>query len=337
MAKDIKVFFVKGTSYSISMKGEKKDLTKGDFLIEGDTLITGKKSFIVLKIEGHSTYKVEESSEITVNDLAYTFKDSNELDQGANLFVRAGTLFSKVKKTKGKKSLTVETKNTTMGVRGTEFLVNVDRITKDLILAVRTGEVVIENQLSKEKEILTEKQSVFVEKDKTFSQPKKYEWLEKVSWDMTKNSNGSSFSKHKKRIHKEIIKNKRPWIRNEVRFQQKEMKWNKDETIYRKRIVKLKPREIKLQRQKNRDRFIKKSPKDLANGVNNKTKLIRNNFADQKVSNQSERRSQLRKKARARALERMKNKTRRRYRPGQTPVQNTVPNPPNPTGGDKSL
>jgi hypothetical protein len=334
-SKDIEVIFVKGKTYSISMKGKRVSLKKGDFLVEGDTIITEKKSFAILKIENHSTHKIEAESEIYVRDLAYFYEGSKQLEQGANLFVKAGTIFSKVQKVKGKKSLVIESRNSAMGVRGTELLVSVDRRSKDVILAVKTGEVEIENKVSGEKEIIMKKQGIYVGEDLSFSQPKKYLWIDKLSWNMTTKSKAASFIHKRKVILKEIRKKKAHWIRNEVLFKQKETQWGRDQKTYDIASASLSPNKVKATRVRKRLNFIKKQPKDLANGINNKSKLNRNSFADQKEGQISDRRSLLRSKARARALERMKNDRRRRYQPGQNPTQ-TVPSVP-PSTGNQTL
>jgi hypothetical protein len=279
-AVDMKVIFSKGKVQKINLENEKVNLDKGDNLVEGDILLTGKDAFVVLKIKGHSTHKVEENSEITVVNLPYYFEKSSELDQGANLLLKAGTIFSDVVSSNGKKTLTIKSNNTVMGVRGTKLLVSRDKESKDVWLLVKTGEVEIHNELSGHKDILIKGQGLVVENDRTFTAIKRYDILKNLSWDMSPASNTNEFSIKKKLAYKEYSDKKSKWDRNEVIFGEKEKRWDHEQRDYVERTKDLKPMTIKLIRKKNVKSLITKKPKDLANGIKNKNKIRRNDFLE---------------------------------------------------------
>lgn len=279
-AVDMKVIYTKGKVQKINLENKKVDLDKGGTLIEGDILLTGKDAFVVLKIKGHSTHKVEENSEITIVNLPYYFDKSEELDQGATFLLKAGTIFSDVVASSGKKTLSIKSNNTVMGVRGTKLLVSRQKKTQDVWLLVKTGEVEVHNELSGNKDILIKDQGVVVESDRTFTAIKRYDILKELSWDMSPASNVNEFSIKKKMAYKEFSEKKSKWDRNEVIYGEKEKRWEREHRDYIERTKNLKPMAIKLKRKRKVTDLITKKPKDLARGINNKNKIRRNDFLE---------------------------------------------------------
>ena len=310
---DIKVFFVKGNVSSTDLEGVDKKLKKGDLLLEGDTIISKDNSFAILKIEGHSTHKIESNTEVLIADLPYRFEKSEDLEQGANLLLRAGTIFSDVVKTKGVKALTIRTKSSVMGVRGTKLVVSLNEDSHDLLLGVESGVVEVENIISGQRDILIKKQGILIDGDKNFSAPKRYDWLKKLSWDMTSKSKRNQLRSERKSIFKEIRKKKAKWTRNQVVFKQKELEWASKEKAYIKRVDKLNSSPIKSQREIRINDLIKKAPKDLASGITNKKKLLRNDFIKLRKNKIEFRR---------RDLQKIKQR-RRKYRPQPKAPTNT--------------
>lgn len=99
--------------------GEWKPLAAGASLKNGDSVQTGFKSSLVLKIKD-STVNVAPLTRMTVEQLA-----ENPEKDSVKLFVNAGGVSSSVKKTSGKKvGFTVRTPVATASVRGTEFSVD---------------------------------------------------------------------------------------------------------------------------------------------------------------------------------------------------------------------
>lgn len=99
--------------------GEWKPLAAGASLKNGDSVQTGFKSSLVLKIKD-STVNVAPLTRMTVEQLA-----ENPEKDSVKLFVNAGGVSSSVRKTSGKKvGFTVRTPVATASVRGTEFSVD---------------------------------------------------------------------------------------------------------------------------------------------------------------------------------------------------------------------
>ena len=94
-------------------------LNEGDTLSGGDTIQTGFKSSLTLKIK-ESTVNVAALTRITVENLSQNSEKDN-----AQVFVRTGKVTSNVQKTEGKKvNFVVRTPVATASVRGTEFSVS---------------------------------------------------------------------------------------------------------------------------------------------------------------------------------------------------------------------
>lgn len=320
---DLTVFYVKGEVFKVNSQGETTALKKGDSLIEGDSVKTKKDSLAILKAKGHSTHKIEQNTEIEISKLPYKFKKSDLLDQEGDLLLKAGTIFSEVTKSKGKKALTITSNNTAMAVRGTTLMVSRDLKTNDVWLAVKKGEVEIENYLSGQKDILTSKQAILVEEDRRFIALKRYKWMNNVSWEVTNTQNPKSFSKIKKQALKETQQRKTKWVRNEVLFQEKEKSWKKDEVQYKKETKNLSVKEIKTIRLKRINKINRsKNKPNFSGGILKKEKLRKNNFLNLQKRSRLENRKKL--------LNRSQNK-RRRNRP--IPRPDTAPQVPSLPGG----
>lgn len=97
---------------------EWKNLSVGDFVRGGDTIQTGFKSSLSIKIKD-SVVDVSPLTRMTVEELS----DNQEKDN-VRVFVTSGAVSSNVNKTNGKKvGFTVRTPVATASVRGTEFSV----------------------------------------------------------------------------------------------------------------------------------------------------------------------------------------------------------------------
>ena len=154
-AKEIKVVYAKGNVKIFDIEGNKSKALKGMIVKEGELISTAKSSFVILKIEGHSVHRVEEETTLRIDELPYNFEDSEELEQGGNLYLKVGTIFSEVIKKSDNDSLTIKTKNTTMGVRGTKFMVSSGGENQNTWLSVDEGEVEIKNDLSKNHDVVS--------------------------------------------------------------------------------------------------------------------------------------------------------------------------------------
>jgi len=93
----------------------------GDTLNEGVVLKTGENSYCEIVISSGTLFRMKDKSELKLSLLP----DSSE-DNKSKIRLFAGSLFAKVNKIAYKSNVTIETDSTTLGVRGTEFLVYVE-------------------------------------------------------------------------------------------------------------------------------------------------------------------------------------------------------------------
>lgn len=243
-AEDIQVFFSKGKVVSIDGEGTQKKVKKGDYLVEGEILKTAEKSFAILKIGKHSTHRVEENSEIIIEQLPYMYEDSSELEQGGRFFLKLGTIFSEIYKKADNDSFEIKTKNTTMGVRGTKLMASIDSDSTDTWLSVSEGTVEVSNNTSSARDIVEKDQSMIIEKDKNFTKQKRYEWQRNLKWNIEKNKdNFKSFKKQRKLAYKEFRQRRSGWIRNEARWSEFKKTRKEKITKFKNRIKKLKGNE----------------------------------------------------------------------------------------------
>ena len=240
-AEDVTVFYKKGYVVKLDSEGVETQLKKGDSLIEGESIKTGGGAFAILKIGNHSTHRVEEKSEILIEKLPYTFEESEELQQGAGFFLKMGTVFSNIVKKADEESFQVKTRNTTMGVRGTELMASIDPDSQDTWLTVNEGTVEVSNGLSKSDDLVEHGKTMVIEKDKNFTQQKRYDFQEKLSWDLDqKKEKFKSFRQQRKFAYKEFRQKRSSWTRNESRWKEFKNKRKARIEKFRERVKKLK-------------------------------------------------------------------------------------------------
>ena len=110
------------------------DLSIRDSVRDGDVLITGGKSNLVVQIEGVGTVRILEDSRISMTSL---LKGGTETVTG----LESGKIFSKILKIQGQ-SYEVKTPTCVVAVRGTEFLTSYEE--KDTEVRLLSGKVSIE-------------------------------------------------------------------------------------------------------------------------------------------------------------------------------------------------
>lgn len=292
VAEDVTVFYKKGVVKKVDYEGNEVDLKKGDTLIEGDTLKTLEDSLVILKIGTHSTHRVEENSEILIEQLPYNYEESKELEQGGGFFLKVGTIFCEIFQRASDESFKVRTKSTTMGVRGTKLMASIDTDSNDTWLTVNEGRVEVSNALSKNSDLVENGKSMVVENDKTFTQQKKYEWQNNLKWDIEKNKdNFKSFRQQRKLAYKEFRNKRSSWTRNESRWSEFKKRRKARLAKFRERVKGLKSskrlQRRKELRQKIRERrrsFLQKGQNKVP-GLKDKKKfyrqgLIKNNGND---------------------------------------------------------
>jgi hypothetical protein len=326
---DITIFYAKGNVTITDLEGNQQKALKGDIVTEGKKIITGDKSFVIIKIEKHSIHRIEENSNLLVSKLPYQYENSDVLEQGGSFYLEMGTIFSEVFNKSGNDSLEVSTKNTSMGVRGTKLMVSRDLESNQTWLSVEDGEVEIKNSISNHHDVVTKKQSIVVESDREFTKPRLFDWHNKVSWDIEKSKDDlKTFKAQKKLAFMEHNKKKAKWIRDEVKFgliksswKQRKKKWSekikllKSNTKLKKRKSRLEARLKKMTKKKG----MPKSTRDLYRGIqDSRGDLKLNDFANEKLDTSREK---MRNKKRR--LEIMNEKRRRLSVPKNSNIQKT--------------
>ncbi|MBC76334.1 MAG: hypothetical protein CME64_09990 [Halobacteriovoraceae bacterium] len=259
---EISVLFVKGTAY-VTDESTQKRLNKGDVINEGESIETKKNSFLILKISEHSKHKIDPETIVQIESLPYKFEGGEEIEQPAQIYLKVGTIMSEIFEKSDNESAIVRTNSTSMGVRGTKFLVNQND--SDVLLSVEEGVVEIKN--NNQADIVEANQSVVVENDKVFTAVRPYKFQKQINWSFREDTL-RSFNEVRAAYKSEFLKKRRPWKRDQLRWQnfKKERKTRlehyqnevKDLTKNKKLKVKMKQIQKRLM-----ERAVLKDKKDL--------------------------------------------------------------------------
>jgi hypothetical protein len=172
-----RILFMKGRVLVNGKKAVNKQILK-----QGDKVLVGKKSLALLQIKGNgvtSKLKLDEESAIVLEKLP------TKSNLKSSILLQAGSLFTKVQnKYKKDKVFQVRTRNTVMGVRGTEFFSAYGQ-GKDFWMCVNEGKVTISNK--KGSKSVNAGEGVFVEGGSSITKPKPYAWTRKLNWSMSGN------------------------------------------------------------------------------------------------------------------------------------------------------
>ncbi len=211
---EISVLFVKGSAY-VTDESAQKRLNKGDVISEGETIETKKDSFLILKIGEHSKHKVDPETVVKVESLPYKFDNGEELEEPAQIYLKVGTIVSDIFEKSDNESAIVRTDSTTMGVRGTKFLVS--KLGDNVILSVNEGTVEVQND--SQADIVEANQSIVIENDQLFTAIRPYKFQKEVDWSL-KNKNLKPFKELEVVFKSEFLEKKRPWKRDQLRWKQ---------------------------------------------------------------------------------------------------------------------
>lgn len=251
-----KILFIKG-DVAVSSNKLITKAKKGAELKNNMKLITRDKSLAILKINGYGTIRIEENTEIEIENLPLEFKDSEEIEKSGSVILNIGTALFEVIKKSNIPSLKVKSNFTTMGVRGTRFLVHKDKDTNNVWTSVHSGVVQVTNK--KQNEVLEARTSIVVEKNKTFTAPRKYDFISDVNWNLNAKDLKKSFKKLRKSRIKEFRSKRKVWVRNDKRLEKFNQKWKEKKTEWKKKTKGLKS-QIKKKR-RNKSNSQKKSVK----------------------------------------------------------------------------
>ncbi len=260
-AQDIKVFFSKGDSYKISAKKTKTKIKKGMTLSLSDFIETSSKSFLILKISGHSTIRIEENTKIEIRELPILFDKSNQIESKGNLFLEIGTIIIEMDKTFNNDALEIETENSIMGVRGTTFLISKDQ--EQVLLSVNKGLVEIHSKDTNENDFVEKDESIFVENSKGFTARQKYNFQNKIHWNVNDKKLKKNFSSIKALVKKEFQSKKKKWKLDHNRRKVLKQKWINRKNIWKDRTKALQGKKIKSSRKNFREREQSKLDKKI--------------------------------------------------------------------------
>ncbi|MCO4753226.1 MAG: FecR domain-containing protein [Bacteriovoracaceae bacterium] len=278
---EIEVLFSKGSVLAIDEKSVERILSKGDLVEEGETLHTKANSFLILKIGQHSRHKIEPESIVRVDSLPYKFEGGQELEAPARIFIKYGTIVSEILQKSDNESAVITTGATSMGVRGTKFLVSLDEEDKDVYLSVNEGKVEIKN--ADQADIVEANQTIVVEKDRVFTAIQRYKFQKNIDWNMKEKQGLESFSSSRAQVRSELLKKRRKWKRDELRWQNfKETRAVKLER-WHKKTEQLKPnKKLILKKRTEQRKELKKHRDEALNSIRKKQSSTPNNFLERK-------------------------------------------------------
>lgn len=250
---EIRVVYVKGDAFVLEDAAQRR-LSKGDVLDEGDSIETKKNSFLILDIGQHSKHKIDPETIVQIESLPYKFENGEELEAPVQIYLKVGTIMSDILQRSDNESAIVRTDSTSMGVRGTKFLVS--QLDKDVLLSVSEGTVEIQND--NQADIVQANQSIVVENDKVFTAIRPYKFQKKIDWSL-KDKNLEPFKKLNASFRSEFLKNKRPWKRDQLRWKQYKEKRQKRLERYKKKTEKLtRNKKLRKKSRVNRRRLLKR-------------------------------------------------------------------------------
>ncbi len=139
--------------------GEKQELKIKSYLVDSDIVLTGDKSLLTLQMKKIGLIKVMENTEVAMKAI----KDSqNEI----NIYLNNGSIFSKLLKLDNK-SYIINTANSVIAVRGTEFRVEYNKENRQTSISVKDGSVSVKSANNPDKEfIVTPGKTIMVYDDK---------------------------------------------------------------------------------------------------------------------------------------------------------------------------
>jgi hypothetical protein len=220
MADDYKIVHTKG-DVSILRSNKKISASKNSILQLKDKILTGDDSLAVIK-SSKLTLKVVENSEVSIAELNKEIVV--DVDEGG--FV-ANYVKQKIKETVGTK-LRVNTKHTSMGVRGTTFFAY-NHKNQTSYLTVKEGEVEFKGKNSSTAESVSENRTAFTDGSLKNIKPKKVGFEEEINWELSNLKSNMSqpkklFSKMEEQWNNYKKENEKKWKNHKDSM---EDQWNK--------------------------------------------------------------------------------------------------------------
>lgn len=307
-----KIVFTKGENYKFSATGLKVNLRKGTSIEEGDQLVIVEDGLAIIKVTGHSVLKLESGTKLNFDQLPQVIGQggNQEVTNPAQITNKIGSVLIKMIKESNSETLVVKSKDATLGVRGTKFLVSTD---EDVVVAVNEGTVELESNGNTD--FLTKSESMVVENGRSFTARQKLDVFKNLNWDV-ESQKTSRWKNIRKKFRQAYLKKREKWKANKPRVQTFKKRWQERTQRSRDKIKKLMKspsvqKKIKEKRKKRKD-------------FNSKTR--RSTPAERQIDNAKKR---FRDRKRNKDL---RNKIRDRVRHGEPKLPGTEPNkmPPPP-------
>lgn len=303
--------FVKGDVIKYLDADDQKKVTRGDTLNEDETVELKEGAQVVIKIADHSVQRIEGPAKFTLESLAYSFEESDEIQKPASILMETGTFFIKVLKKSDNESMTVKTKSTTFGIRGTEFLLDVPK-DKDILLTLNEGAVEVKNQ--DQEDIITQGGSLYIEKDSTFKTLRDPELRKNINWKFDKIAEKKNFRTFRKNNRENFKKRLKNWSRDDLKWSKYQKKRQERLTKWKEKTKGLKKSKL-LERNKTRKKLrLENRSKFKTQRKERREKLRKSKVEEMKKKRlknpnsfiDENKRNQMRRRARDRILERRK-------------------------------
>ncbi|MCO4795071.1 MAG: FecR domain-containing protein [Bacteriovoracaceae bacterium] len=274
-----KLLYKKG-EVTLVRKGVERSMIKGEPLYEGDLIETGKKSLAIISFLSTSKMKLDSKSSIELEKVMGSATSKN----GAyvSFYQKAGTSLIKFLNKSKKNDLEVRTKNVSIGVRGTKFLVGYGRgkSSGDVYTYVNNGNITAMNFDRDDHIDVPGGQGIYIGPKGKMTAPREFPWAKKLNWDTSaSNTKSTGFYNKKVRLDRQKFKptvmrnlDRRP--PNSLKNNKNLRKWNNFRKI-RKAGEAINKREGRnFQRRKKVSRKDNKIRKDFpGKGINNKQRL----------------------------------------------------------------
>lgn len=182
-----KLAFVRG-KVMLKRAGQWKKATIGMKVSDSDSIKTGKRSMVIIKLSTGSRLKLRANTLLDLNAIKSPGPVNLKLDRGS--------VFAKVKRRGSGRDFRISTATVVAGVRGTQFVVAFgEKIRQDkdpeIMLCVNEGSVEVQNLEKPENSvILNEGEGIVVIPGKDVPKGEKLPWIKKFNWNMD-TANGS--------------------------------------------------------------------------------------------------------------------------------------------------
>lgn len=275
----IKVLYLKGEVICSDSNGQVNDLTKDEEIFTGDQIITKENSYAILRLLDNSVIKVEPNSSFVIENVA-PFVEGKSFGVTETI-LKKGRAFFEIPNKEKQEILKIKVGSIALGVRGTNFLVDIER--ENVWVGVEEGEVELYDIADdKKKEVVLTGEAMKVEERGRFTKPKSYQWLKDINFksrDIRKLNSGFTQSRESRK--KEFKIKREDWKYNSDRFEKRSKLWQKRKAQFRNRYKnvfanlsqrkkaiqsrQLKAREVRLRKFKERFKKIKNLKKQESN------------------------------------------------------------------------